>query len=75
MRNRKDHTSLTCLAIVSLAAMLHLTPLRSTALDWWDVSCWLVPWASWCPGATVDPPGIGGPDVPECGTFVGPCQL
>ena len=48
------------------------TPTTSL-LSYWE--CWFFPFA-WC--TPVDPPSLKPkilqPDVPECGTFVGPCQ-
>jgi hypothetical protein len=45
--------------------------------SWWDVACWIAPWP-FCPPPIKDPPMPTPkeltPDVPECGTFEGPCQ-
>ena len=49
----------------------------TTALNWWDVSCWLAPWGSWCPQPVKDPsipqPKTLTPDTPTCDVY-GPCQ-
>ena len=87
MRSRRDHTALSCVAIVAIAATLNVGKIipveRDTprvATSWWDVSCQFFPWASWCPEKVQDPPiKTLAPDTPDggvCGdgTFIGPCN-
>jgi len=53
-------------------------PQATTYLDWWDVSCSIFPWGSWCPPKVKDPklppePKTLTPDPPPC-DIMGPCQ-
>jgi hypothetical protein len=67
------------LALVGLTSRaLPVQPAPKPTGDWWDVGCWLMPWAPFCPVPVKDPPMPKpkqlAPDVPPCGTFDGPCR-
>ena len=86
MNRRRDHTALSCLAIVAIAATFNVgrivpTPILSDdqtpkVAHWsdpiWDWTC-MMTWnlPAWCPEPVPDPPKITPPN--DC-DFDGPCQ-
>ena len=85
MNRRKDHTALTCLGIVAIAAMFNvgrMTPepivpddqvprIAGWADPIWDWTCNMT-WhlPPWCPEPVPDPPKLAPPD--DCDIY-GPC--
>jgi hypothetical protein len=75
MPRRTDRTATICATIVFVAALNlggklvapNATP-PSNYLSWWDISCWLMPSADWCPRPVPDPVL-----PPDCDIY-GPCQ-